>query len=567
MIDFRCFIPFACVRLFTVYERDDGGGVALKLSIPDTIRPFLMKTDSKGVYAVKDWGAWLNRRFAKLGPLRVTVDGDKSKQYSARILGVISGKGDPRLIISSLVPEVEKEFFDKPHALTIRLIYVEWGFEVTSLFKAVSTRAVSVKGESALEVVQITDLRVSLGTHTLGLSIKTGVEMALFIRGTFTEVKPEKISLNKIWFSGSLPDDIGPEGVIVDKASLKLGESEPEMMLKLQALPERSGNYVGHLLEMNQISQLANYIERRWTNQASRIAAGQEKSDLLAAAPKKKQKRVIEEYLRPHLFLLGNDEEWVERLNKFGICVPVPEKESAAVVARLDEKRCDVIIGDADYWNTDALVVSQILRKHEKYSKVPLLWIAGPDNLFSEAGGQDLIDLGAYDYVDRHLPADELQERFQWASPKIIEMGDGPTLAVVSPSDRQQYRFGVALRRDDLRIVKVCAHESGIVSRLVEFDARWILIDSTEFGDKFDSVLRNCLAWATKGKDPRSVMLVEQGASEKEKQDWREKGVNTVIVYDPSLAGIVKVVHERIDSELAYSAAAGERADAEKPPQ
>ncbi|MFH0881626.1 MAG: hypothetical protein V2A56_01445, partial [bacterium] len=397
--------------------------MALKLTVPDTIKPFLLRSEVKGVYSVADWTVWLNRRFAKVGMLRISVENQKDLQYSSKILGLITGKGTSSLIVDHFVPEPDPAFFDQPRKLTLRLMYVEWGFEVITTFEAVTARKVNIKGNPAIELVEIDDLRIRLGIHVTSLGSQSGVEVGLFIRGSFTEVKPSRLSLNQIWFTGKLPDDIGPEGIIVEKASLKLGVNEPDMMFKVKAIPERSGDFIGELIEMEHIAKLANFIEQRWTNQAARLALESGKMDPTGKGGAGKlatTERKVEDYLKPHFFLLSEDEEWVKRLNRFGICVPVTPRVTSEVFARFEESRCDVIIGDADYWDAAALMIAQELRGHEKYSHVPLLWIAGPDNLFAEANGQDLIDLGAFDFLDRGLPEEELEERFNWVNPKTL---------------------------------------------------------------------------------------------------------------------------------------------------
>ena len=483
--------------------------VALKLSVPDTIKPFLLRTEVKGVYGVADWTTWLNRRFAKVGMLRISAKDQGDLQFTSKILGVVGGKGASSLIVDNFVPEPDPAFFSKPQKLTLRLMYVEWGFEISTTFEAVAARKVTVKGNPAVELVNIEDLRIRLSVHITSLGPKSGVEMGLFIRGTFTEVHPNKLSLNKIWFGGKLPDDIGPEGIIVDKASIKLGADEPDMMFKVRAIPERTGDFIGELLEMEHISKLANFIEQRWSNQASRLARESGKIEPgMAAGQASTAPKKVEDYLKPHLFLLGEDEQWVERLNKHGVCVPVPTREVNEVFAKFEESRCDVIIGDADYWDSAALIIAQEVRGHEKYSQVPMFWIAGPDNIFSEANGQDLIDLGAYDFLDRTIPESELEQRFEWMNPKLLESGNGPILAIVTPENRQQYRFGLRLRSPEFKVVKINTHETGVVSRLIETNARWIAIDVNDWGETADRVIMNCLEWSHKGHEDHDVFLI-----------------------------------------------------------
>jgi hypothetical protein len=539
----------------------------MKLTIPDTIKPFLKSSKVKGVFDVKNPADWLNRRFAKLGPLRVTLGSGETKiQFSSKILGIHKAKNNLTLIVDNFVPPPPAELFTKPRQVTAHLVYVEWGYEVSTIFKALVLRKVTVKGNPAVQLGKIEDVRVSLGVHVSSLAKTSNVELGLFVRGQFVEGVATKISLNKIWFRAPLPDDFRDEGLTIDKASLKLGEAGETLMFSLQAFPERGGGYEGRVLSMEHISKLANFIEQRWTNQASRLAAGQQKSDLGGgrSGTVDASKRKVDDYLKPHYFLLGDDQEWVERLNKFGICVPVPEKDTDQVLAKLDEKRCDVIIGDADYWDTDALVLAQLLRSHEKFSQVPLLWIASQENIFAENNGQDLIDLGAFDFLDRTTAEDVLKRKFFWASSKSELIGDGPVLAVVSQDNRQQYRLGMALEMKGISIVKVNTHETGILAKLLEYDVRWVLIDTVEFDGDVEKMIRGVSEWANRGDDPKTVFLLEVGMSEDEKKLWTAQGVRAVIPYDPSMSEIRKVIHDNINADLAKAASKEE--GGEQPP-
>lgn len=528
--------------------------MALKLTVPDTIKPFLVRTEVKGVYGVDDWTVWLNRRFAKLGLLQISPEHETGQPYASKILGLITGKETSSLIIDHFIPEPDPSFFSKPRKLTLRMMYVEWGFEVVTTFDAVAARKVTVKGNPAVELVDINDIRIRLGIHVTSLGPKSGVEMGLFIRGSFIEMRPIRLSLNKIWFNGKLPEDIGPEGLIVEKASIKLGLDEPDVLFKLRAVPDRSGDHVGHLLEMEQISKLANFIERRWTNQSSRLAKESGKMDLAGArseGPLPVSKRKIEDYLKPHYYLLGEDEEWVKRLGEFGVCVSVASRDIAEVFARFEQSRCDVIVGDADYWDQDVLGLADQIRIREKYSRVPLFWIAGPDNTFAESGGQELIDLGAYDFLDRTLPMDELKERFHWANPKVLDAGQGPSLAIVSREERQQYRLGYRLRSPEITVVKVNTPEAGIVSRLIDTDSRWIVVDTQGKEEAAAHVIKICLDWATRGQDPRDVFLIHKGALDDQVMEWKKMGAHDVIACDPSLDEVASTIHRHLEADLA----------------
>lgn len=523
--------------------------MAVKLTIPDTIRPFLKATSAKGVYSVKDPAAWLNRRFAKVAPLSVTVlDGDDKQRFGSRILGLHKTKNEFSLIIDNLVPIPDASFYAQPKKVQIRMNYVEWGFEVISLFAAVAQRRVMVKDNPAVQITNIEDVKVSVGTYTTSLGRDSGVELGLFVRGGFIEARPERMSLTRIWFSGNMPDDVGDEGLTIEKAVIKLGEEEGDTLtIRLQAFPDKSGTFEGRLLDMEHVTKLANFIERRWSQQAKRLA--EEKGEGKAPAPSSvvpEKQRKVDDYLKPHYFLLGEDQAWVDRLNEFGLCVPVTEKEPDKVIAKLDETRCDMIVGDADSWDTGALVIAQMLRSHDRYSQVPLVWIAGKDNIFAENGGQDLIDLGAYDFIDRTIEAEEIERSFVWANPKTKGMGDGPRLCIVSPANRMQYRFGKALNVDGIRIVKVDCPEAKVASKLLENDARWILIDGPELGDALQNVLKSSLDWAQRGDDPRDLFLVEQGLSPEEIDIWKQAGVAKVIPFDPSLETVISSIKPRL---------------------
>ncbi len=515
----------------------------MKLQIPESLRPHLQGPDSEGVITVRNPTAWFNRTFAKIGPLKLVRTGGKS--YSTVIISTKEEKRDKKetivMVVDAPSPEPEEDFWQEGQPMLARLSFVEAGFRVSTSFHVKIGKMLEIDDLAALELVDIENVRVGLSAHYISLSTRGGTEMGMMWRNTWQELIPTKMCLTRVSFRAKLAGDIGAEGYIPQKASIKLVKRGPEIPIQFKAERKGVGEYeaVIEKVDVGGLNRIALFIEQHWRRQAEKLRLGRARykkpshDEQVGESPTKED--VMADMFKPHFLLLSDDELWRERLAEIGVVNAYEALDPEKINTILENERCDLIIADADLWDIEALNLSQSLRSHFKFRDFPLFWVAGPDNVFTSGGGLDLIDLGAFDFFDRVIEDEDLMTRVEWAT-KGKQLGEGESAIILSPDKRLRYRLGIMLRAEGVRVLPFASFDNP-GAFLTRNKARWILLDSVGHGRSYDSMLRRILAWKKNQKEDVEVdiFLLAQIIQPEEAMNWMKAGVSDIIILDPSL--------------------------------
>jgi len=499
-----------------------------------------------------DWIRWFKNPLLQQGRLTLVRGGEDT--FITQVLDVRSEGEGINLIVDRLLPLPDFDPNSEVVQFHANLIYMDAGMQVTTTFRAILAGTARHGKYEAVLLSDIVDLEVDSAEYIAELSDNSGIKLSLFIMGEWIKITPEHASINQIFFREKLDLKIGADGIAIPKASITLEDDDTKIPVQLQMYRFTSPEYVVKIEKIDSVARtmIVKIIEEIWKIDCGLSSRSKKKREA-PVGYRSESHDIHAEAFEPHIFFLGEDEEWTEHLKEKGIVEIISTDQSSEVLEKIAGKRCDLVVGDADYWEKGALEVERTLRSQSKIRNIPRIWIADDpyktfmeevkqtdsDDQSSEENNQrDLLDFGAFDIICRNDWDNKTQIRLDWALGIVKDAGDieyveaSPLTVMVTTNSRVRYRIGLMLLENKLKF-EVLNTQKRLLSRLQDIKADKVVLDMSGLDASPEVVLEPLLRRARKGE--YEVMLLVRSAKGEEVFDWMKTGVSDISILDASL--------------------------------
>lgn len=467
------------------------------------------------------------------------------EKYASTILEARSDEGSLVLTVDRLLPQPEKSFWREPVAFWGKLVYIDAGLEVITEFRcSVGERHQEGEHES-VDLVDFDKLEITSEEYVAALGDAYDICLKLLWFGEWREVKPQYVTVSRLFFNATFDEPIGEDGYAVPHAKLLLEPDGPEIPLRIHLFTSNRTKYEAKIEKIDGVARqgLVTIIEEIW-----RIAAGLSQRRIQrdeAVGIRSKEFDPFADAFKPRIVYLGNDEEWSKRLETFGITTTQSSMHQPSIIESVDTHRCDLVVADGDYWGEDALQVERLLRSTRRLREIPRFW------LYQDApvrwDGQDIVDYGAFDRISKKASAEEIQNRIQWAM-GTESIGSGRDAVILTRNRRVRYRIGRGIAAQGLRVTSFQEHHE-FEQFLAERLPAWVLFDADSYGAESNLMLGHIFQII--GQNGFDVFAMTRGVNSEQVLAWLKLGVRDIILLDPSLRQAMNRLTKWVHGDVA----------------
>lgn len=430
----------------------------------------------------------------KMGKSAILAPG--KVQYSTRILGIIEKISDePSLFTSEFTPDPPRDFWEKKPAVILNHAFVQTGHVIVTQFHTNIRREMNFKGQGGVELIEIFKPRVYLKTFHFPVPRDLEIELRFSLHGREFEVKPYEIAVDSFHIEGTFPKVSDKHGQSVENAFVKWESEYGDVPVRLSIRAIDRNRFGLKILDFpeNRLQEFIELIDRIWLDRATLEYNREQESK--ERALKDMTRSYIKTLNKTHFFLLSPDDKWKQRMKRYGVVRTLEDLDIPYIIQQIAEDRCDILVLDLEHWKDLGIDLMTEFAKDKNLQKIPVLCIMYDNSRF---GSNSLTYLakGVYDIFSHDISQHDLDKIMIWMG-RDTEYGNGDALVIISPSARNQYRLGITLYREGIKIVKSMSLDNPI-STLNQYLPRWVLIDGVAIGKGFDMILVPCLRWATK---------------------------------------------------------------------
>jgi len=506
-----------------------------------------------------DWLSYFSSPEIRKNTLLLSRGGEEN--YSSLPLNAVDGENGLELIVDSLIPKPNEEFWNERVVFDGKISSFNAGIEEIVTFSAIVGERIEYEGRPAFVLNELMDLRNESREYLAELGEIFSIELGFIWYGEWFQLEPNRLSVSRLFFDAKLEGNIGVDGYAVPKATLRLEKDGTEIPLKLRIFRNRGGGFEAKIEKIDSLAQqsLNKIIEEIW-----RIASGlsqrrNQSEDHEVGYVSSKHDALATAFV-PHIVLLADNEEWEKTLAKMGEVTAILNDDLNMISDTVSEGRCDLIVGDADFWGSKCIQVERLLRSVSQFRKIPRIWFSDEvedssffikkpmledpsDEKEVEDENLDLIDFGAFDLLPSNPHKVDSRRRLLWAI-KSLKTGNGPTVLMLSHEERIRYRLGLALSH--MKKIRLIFSESsqGISKLLDQEQPKWILLDAHSFEVELDTILSLTTDWAAKMN--AKVLVLARGAGKEKVSKWLMNGAKDIILLDPSLRLAASRLYKRI---------------------
>jgi len=530
-----------------------------KPQLSNSLHKLLKGSDKKPASQIDEWITLLSAPQTNKDTLMLSRGGEAA--YSSLLLEAQNSNNKLQLIIDNLLPEPEEDIWDEQVTFQAKIATFDAGIEELIFFYASLGEKIEYEERGAVVLDEVWDLTSEKREYIAELAEHHPVELGFIWYGDWINVKPDRITISRLFFDVKLDGEIGDDGYAIPKATLKLDDDGAEIPVKLRLYRHRNGGFEVHIEKIDGIAKqkLTSIVEEIW-----RIASGlsQRKNKYVEkdVSYVVKEHDVLSEAFEPGIILLAERGDWKQYLSEQGNLTVLDTLDLTEIAEKIGEKRCDLIVGDADLWGEKAIQVERLLRSVSQFRKIPRIWFTETiekPQLFSfkpevqeedeeaelDEMDLDLIDYGAIDLLPSSLNRIDSKRRILWALNKL-KFSEGKRILLVSQDSRLIYRLGLALNYRSLVNFSVLKISQGITAELDSFIPEWILLDGDSFEVELETMLSLTVDWAD--QHGVKVFILARGAGQEKITKWLKAGARDIIILDPSLRLAANRLYGRI---------------------
>ncbi|MFC2170466.1 hypothetical protein ACFLQJ_00645 [Calditrichota bacterium] len=495
-----------------------------------------------------DWVKWFKNPLLLQGKLTLVRAGEDT--FATQVLDASSEGKELFIVVDRLLPLPD---FD-PEKETVQFhatqIYFDSGVQVTTGFRAVYGGNTEHGHYEAVKLEQVRDLEVDSVEYVATLTDNFGIKLSLFFMGEWINIDPAQASVNRLFFNADINAKIGVDGLAVPKALLVLEKGGAKIPVQFQLFRDQAQGFSAKIEKMDSLARakLVSIIEEIWKIECGLASRGRQETGG-AVGYRSQQHDIHAEAFEPHIYFLGENEEWIERLSEKGIVESSMLDDPREVLENILGKRCDLVVADADLWGEKAVEVERILRSKAKIRDIPRFWIADDplkpldivqgETIVEEQAEvkRDLLDYGAFEILQRSEWSDAIELKFDWAMGGSEEIDNikynnrhGIT-ALITANSRLRYRIGLTLLEEKLRF-EIISRTDRLLSRIEDSGADKVALDMDTLGVSPENILELLLKQARRGNF-RVMLLVRAVVGEKLFK-WMKAGVSDIAILDAS---------------------------------
>ncbi|MBZ0265332.1 hypothetical protein K8I28_11770 [bacterium] len=508
-------------------------------NIPASLKRLFRGQEKIKVPEAEKWKTWFSSPLVQNSKLILARAGEVD--FDSQILDVQMEESSLLLIIDRLLPTPDLDFWTGNVTFDARNTYIEDGIEVTTTFRTSIVDRYENEGRDVIILGSLQEIEVASEEYVAQLGAAHELELWMFWYDDWIQVNLEAITVSRFLFAAELEHefDISPDGVAVPQARLVMEKDGPEIPMQLHLFRRQSGEFEAKLEKIDGIARqkLISIIEEIW-----RIAAG------LSTRSIDKSKNLgyrsgsydaLAEAFKPHIVFLGDDQSWIDRLEKFGPVRTVAGMSPEAVAASVRKLRCDLVVGDGDIWGEEAIKVERVLRSTRKLSQIPRIWLVSAESLTEPKF--DFVNFGAFDVINRSEAESKSTRWLNWCL-QGDSIGSGAGLAVITNDPRVRYRLGRLLGSASIKVLP-CDRPEGMLQFLQETNPKWVLLDGSGFYEDVDAMLNISLQWSK--PSGASLFCMVKSIQPDRAVDWLQRGVKDIILMDPSLEEAAERIREK----------------------
>ena len=499
----------------------------LKPVIPESLRRFLRLKRQSNENDLSRWQGWFEDPLKKKGRLTLVRAGEDV--YNSTILQARIENGKLVIVVDRLLPQPEDQFWHEQVTFAGKLAYIEAGIEVITTFRASVGERVEVEECEALELMDITELKVTSEEYLACLGEGYGVELWLHWFGDWVKLFPPCMTVSRFLFDYEFEEGVGADGYAVPQARLILEPNGPEIPVQVHLYPRKKPKYEVQIEKIDGIAhqKMISIVEEIWRTASvlSQRRLGQRE----VLGYRSREFGTFSDVFKPHIVLLSKDQTWKTRLEQFGVVYCIDSLVLETVADSVNSHRCDLVVGDEEVWGEHGIQVERLLRSTKRMRNIPRIWLHSGKK--QRWGKQDIIDFGAFDLVFRNESSEETRQWVSWVLGGA-SIGEGEVLSLFTTNPRIRYRLGVALAKCNIQVVAF-NQRAGFTHFLEDHYPRWILLDGESYGTEADMILGRILQWS-EGRVCEVMMLVRT-VDQEHVVSWRRAGVCDIVMLDASL--------------------------------